>query len=171
MLCRGKRNETKSTALEKTLFLQQDAAREKLSPALIMETTTSMIHISDRAAQEVHGLLERQNKPDAMLRVFVAGGGCSGFQYGMTLEEEPMEGDEQFEENGVRVIVDPRSAMYLGGAQIDFIESMMGGGFKIDNPNAASSCGCGSSFTPKDGEAAPAPSGGCGSCSSNSGGF
>jgi iron-sulfur cluster assembly protein len=77
--------------------------------------------------------LERQNKPDAMLRVFVAGGGCSGFQYGMTLEEEPMEGDERFEANGVRVIVDPRSAMYLDGANIDFVESMMGGGFKIDN--------------------------------------
>ena len=137
-----------------------------------METTTLTIDISDRAAQEVHGLLERQNKPDAMLRVFVAGGGCSGFQYGMTLEEEPMEGDEQFEANGVRVIVDPRSALYLDGANIDFVESLMGGGFKIDNPNAASSCGCGSSFTPKEGEEAPAASGGgCGSCSSNSGGF
>jgi len=171
VLCACVGNENEGAAFD-LLLITARAAREKLSPATIMETTTSMIHISDRAAQEVHGLLERQQKPDAMLRVFVAGGGCSGFQYGMTLEEEPMEGDEQFEQNGVRVIVDPRSAMYLGGAQIDFIESMMGGGFKIDNPNAASSCGCGSSFTPKDGEAAPASSGGgCGSCSSNSGGF
>ena len=89
----------------------------------------------------------------------------------MTLEEEPMEGDEQFEANGVRVIIDPRSAQYMEGAQIDFVESMMGGGFKIDNPNAASSCGCGSSFTPKEGEAAPASGGGCGSCSSGAGGF
>lgn len=129
-----------------------------------------MINITDRAATQVHGLLERQEKPDAMLRVFVAGGGCSGFQYGMTLEEDAMEGDQKFAINGVNVIVDPRSAMYLEGAEIDFVDNLMGGGFKIDNPNAASSCGCGSSFTPKDGEAAPASAGGgCGSCSSGGG--
>ena len=132
-----------------------------------------MINITDTAAAKVHGLLQAQEKPNAMLRVFVSGGGCSGFQYGMTLEEEPMEGDQQFSVNGVGVIVDPRSAQYLDGANIDFVDNMMGGGFKIDNPNAASSCGCGSSFTPKEGDTAPAPAagGGCGSCSSNSGGF
>ena len=128
----------------------------------------SLVVITDRAAGEVRGLLERQGKPDAMLRVFVSGGGCSGFQYGMTLEEEPMEGDHQFETNGVKVIVDPRSAMYLGGAQVDFVDNLMGGGFKIDNPNAQSSCGCGHSFTPKDGEEIPegAKTSGCGTCSS-----
>ena len=132
-----------------------------------------MIIITDRAAGEVKGLLERQEKPDAMLRVFVSGGGCSGFQYGMTLEEEGMEGDENFEVNGVKVIVDPRSAQYLEGANIDFVDNLMGGGFKIDNPNAKSSCGCGHSFTPKDGEEGdmePAAAGsGCGSCSSGGG--
>lgn len=131
-----------------------------------------MINITDRAASEIKGLLERQEKPHASLRVFVSGGGCSGFQYGMTLEEEPMEGDNQFSLNGVSVIIDPRSAMYLEGAEIDFVDNLMGGGFKIDNPNAASSCGCGSSFTPKDGEAgepAAAGAGGCGSCASGGG--
>lgn len=133
-----------------------------------------MITLSERAATEIKGLLERQEKPHASLRVFVSGGGCSGFQYGMTLEEESMEGDNQFQINGVSVIVDPRSAMYLDGASIDFVDNLMGGGFKIDNPNAASSCGCGSSFTPKDGEEgehahAHAGGGGCGSCAS--GGF
>jgi len=131
-----------------------------------------MINITDRAATEVKGLLDRQEKPDAMLRVFVAGGGCSGFQYGMTLEEEAMEGDNRFDINGVNVIVDPRSAMYLEGAEIDFVDNLMGGGFKIDNPNAKSSCGCGHSFTPKDGEegeAVPAGAGGCGSCASGGG--
>jgi iron-sulfur cluster assembly protein len=131
-----------------------------------------MINITDAAATQVHGLLERQEKPGAMLRVFVAGGGCSGFQYGMTLEEEPMEGDQQFSINGVGVIIDPRSAQYLDGANIDFVDNIMGGGFKIDNPNAASSCGCGTSFTPKEGEeneAVPAGGGGCGSCSSGGG--
>lgn len=130
-----------------------------------------MITISDRAATEVKGLLERQEKPEARLRVFVAGGGCSGFQYGMTLEEEPMEGDQEFDVNGVGVIVDPRSAMYLEGAEIDFVDNLMGGGFKIDNPNAASSCGCGHSFTPKGEdtpEGAPATAG-CGSCPSAGG--
>lgn len=134
-----------------------------------------MVTLSDRAAVEVKGLLEKQEKPDAMLRVFVAGGGCSGFQYGMSLEEEASEGDQTFELNGVKVIIDPRSAQFIGGAEIDYVESMMGGGFKIENPNAASSCGCGSSFTPKEGaegEAAaePAAAGGCGSCPSSGGG-
>jgi iron-sulfur cluster assembly protein len=130
-----------------------------------------MVTLTDRAASEVKGLLEKQEKPEAMLRVFVAGGGCSGFQYGMSLEEEPSEGDQTFDINGVKVIIDPRSAMYVGGAEIDFVDSMMGGGFKIDNPNAVSSCGCGQSFTPKDGEEAEpaAAGGGCGGCSSNTG--
>lgn len=131
-----------------------------------------MVTLSERAASEVKGLLEQQQKPDAMLRVFVAGGGCSGFQYGMSLEEEASEGDQTFDISGVKVIVDPRSAMYMEGAEIDYVDSMMGGGFKIDNPNAASSCGCGQSFTPKEGdEAAAAGGGGCGSGGCGSGGF
>lgn len=133
-----------------------------------------MITLTDRAASQINGLLESQGNLDARLRVFVAGGGCSGFQYGMSLEEAPMEGDQEFEINGVKVIVDPRSAMYIEGAEVDYVDSLMGGGFKIDNPNAASSCGCGTSFTPKEGvdedEAVPAGGGGCGSCA-NSGGF
>lgn len=126
-----------------------------------------MVTITDRAASEVKSLLEKQNKPEAMLRVFVSGGGCSGFQYGMALEESAMEGDATYDINNVKVIIDPSSGQYLEGAEIDFVENMMGGGFKIENPNAASSCGCGSSFTPKEGEegeAEPAAAGGCGSC-------
>lgn len=130
-----------------------------------------MIKLTDRAADEIKGLLEKQGKADAMLRVFVSGGGCSGFQYGMSLEDASMEGDTQIEINGVRVIVDPRSAVYLEGAEVDYVDSMMGPGFKIDNPNAASSCGCGSSFTPKEGEEAEGEhahaGGGCGSCGSS----
>ena len=129
-----------------------------------------MIKLTDRASAEIKGLLEKQETPEAMLRVFVAGGGCSGLQYGMSLEEDIMEGDERIAINGVNVIVDPRSAPYLDGAEIDYVDSLMGGGFKIDNPNAKSSCGCGSSFTPKeeDAEAAMAGGGGgCGSCSNS----
>jgi iron-sulfur cluster assembly protein len=131
-----------------------------------------MINLTDAAAEQIKGLLEQQEKPDARLRVFVAGGGCSGFQYGMSLEEEAMEGDTEFAVNGVNVIVDARSAMYIEGANVDYVDSLMGGGFKIDNPNAASTCGCGTSFTPKDGEeaeAVPAGAGGCGSCANSSG--
>jgi iron-sulfur cluster assembly protein len=133
-----------------------------------------MVTITDRAASEVQSLLEKQNKPGAMLRVFVSGGGCSGFQYGMALEEEPMEGDATYDIKNVKVIIDPRSGQYLEGAEIDFVDNMMGGGFKIENPNAASSCGCGSSFTPKDGEAEPAAAGGgcgCGSGGCGSSGY
>ncbi len=131
-----------------------------------------MINLTDRAASEIRGLLEKQEKPEALLRVFVAGGGCSGLQYGMSLEDAPMEGDEQWEVNGVKVLVDTRSLQYIQGAEVDFVDSMMGGGFKIDNPNAASSCGCGTSFTPREGEeseaeAVPAGGGGCGSCPSS----
>ncbi len=129
-----------------------------------------MIKLSDRAATEIQGLLEKQGATDAMLRVFVAGGGCSGFQYGMTLEEESLEGDKSFDINGIKVIVDPRSIVYLEGAEIDYIDNLMGGGFKIDNPNAKSTCGCGTSFTPADEEGAEeavASGGGCGSCGSS----
>ena len=132
-----------------------------------------MITLTDRAASEIRGLLEKQGKNEALLRVFVAGGGCSGYQYGMSLEDEAMEGDQHLEINGVQVIIDPRSMMYIQGAEVDYVDSMMGGGFKIDNPNAASSCGCGHSFTPKEGEegaeaeeAYASSGGGCGSCGS-----
>lgn len=129
-----------------------------------------MITLTDAAAGQIKGLLEGQGKTDAMLRVFVAGGGCSGFQYGMSLEEGAMEGDQHFEVNGVNVIVDSRSAMYIEGAEVDYVDTLMGGGFKIENPNAASTCGCGTSFTPKEGEeeeAVAAGAGGCGSCSNS----
>lgn len=133
-----------------------------------------MVNLTDRAASEIKGLLEKQGKTDAMLRVFVSGGGCSGFQYGMSLEDDAMEGDSRMEVNGVQVLIDPRSAMYISGAEVDFVDNMMGGGFKIDNPNAASSCGCGHSFTPKDGEGAEeaaAATSGCGSCPSSGAGY
>lgn len=80
------------------------------------------------------------------LRVFVQGGGCSGFQYGMRVENEPQESDQKFESNGVRIFVDPISIKYLDGAVIEFINNLMGGGFSVQNPNAKSTCGCGSSF-------------------------
>lgn len=122
--------------------------------------TAAAITLTERAAAEVKNLLVSQELQNAALRVFVSGGGCSGLQYGMAIADEVEEGDKEFEQHGVRVLVDSLSFNYLTGASVDYIEDMMGGGFKIENPNAVRGCGCGSSFSTEDGE----ESGGCGSC-------
>lgn len=127
------------------------------------EVTTETINITDTALNMVRGLLEQKNVPNHGLRVFVSGGGCSGMQYGMALEAEPRPYDEVIEKNGIRVFVDPTSMMYLSGATIDYVDSLMGGGFKIENPNAASACGCGSSFKAKGQADNGYSEGGCGS--------
>lgn len=126
--------------------------------------TQSVVSVTPTAASTIRSLLEQREIPNHVLRVFVAGGGCSGLQYGMAFEENPQEHDEVVETDGVRLIIDPTSLMYLKGATIDFVESLMGGGFRIDNPNAVSSCGCGQSFRTGDDDSAGG--GGCGSCSS-----
>jgi iron-sulfur cluster assembly accessory protein len=126
---------------------------------------TPVLSVTPTAAEKIKELLVARSIPNHSLRVFVAGGGCSGLQYGMSFEEAPGEYDTLVEVDGVRLIVDPTSVMYVGGATIDFVDSLMGGGFRIDNPNAVSSCGCGSSFRTKSEGSASA--GGCGTCSSN----
>jgi len=127
---------------------------------LVEETATETIRLTDAAVETVRNLLVQKNVPDHGLRVFVAGGGCSGLQYGMALEAEPRSYDHVVEKDGIKVFVDPTSMMYLGSATIDYEDSIMGGGFKIENPNAASACGCGSSFKPKEGAEAAQQSGG-----------
>ena len=107
-----------------------------------------MIHVTETAAQRINELLADENKIGAGLRVFVQGGGCSGFQYGLMIDEgegDPSS-DQIFEVNGVRLFVDPISLRYLKGAEVDFVDTVTGGGFTIKNPNATSTCGCGSSF-------------------------
>jgi len=126
------------------------------------EIRTETIMITPAAARTIKDLLEQKNVPDYGLRVFVSGGGCSGMQYGMALEAEPRPYDHVIVQDGIQVFVDPTSMMYLNMATIDYEDSLMGGGFKIDNPNAVSSCGCGSSFKTEGSPAAAA--GGCGSC-------
>ncbi len=124
-----------------------------------------MLNVSETAASRLLTMMREKQLDGYALRVFVAGGGCSGLQYGMTFDDETREGDSEFNASGLRVLVDPISAGYLMGASIDYVDSLMGGGFKIDNPNAVSSCGCGHSFrTASGGEDAPASGGGCGSC-------
>jgi len=106
------------------------------------------INLTTAAAEKVKGILEqeKENIPQGGLRIYVQGGGCSGFSYGMVLDEAA-DGDEVFEAAGVKVIVDPMSLRYLEGAEVDYKEDLMGGGFAIKNPNATSTCGCGHSFS------------------------
>jgi iron-sulfur cluster assembly accessory protein len=107
-----------------------------------------MIHVTETAAEKITTLLTEENKMGAGLRVFVQGGGCSGFQYGLMIDEGESDeaSDQVFEVNGVRLFVDPISIRYLKGAEVDFVDNQAGGGFTIKNPNARSTCGCGSSF-------------------------
>jgi iron-sulfur cluster assembly accessory protein len=113
-----------------------------------------MITLSTVAAQKVKTILEqeKENIPQGGLRIYVQGGGCSGFQYGMVLDEAA-DGDQVFELSGIKVIVDPMSMRYLEGAEVDYKEDLLGGGFAIKNPNATSTCGCGHSFTAGEGGA------------------
>ena len=105
-----------------------------------------MINVSSTAASKINELLADEGKSGSGLRVFVQGGGCSGFQYGLMIEENGGDADQIFESNGVKLYVDPVSISYLKGAEVDFVETVTGGGFTIKNPNAVSTCGCGQSF-------------------------
>ncbi|MBK8337626.1 MAG: iron-sulfur cluster insertion protein ErpA [Sterolibacteriaceae bacterium] len=102
---------------------------------------------TDSAASKVKELIVEEGNPDLKLRVFVTGGGCSGFQYGFTFDEVSNEDDTVMEKNGVTLLVDPMSFQYLSGAEIDYQEGLEGAQFVIKNPNATSTCGCGSSFS------------------------
>ena len=106
-----------------------------------------MINVSQAAASKITELLVEEQKVESGLRVFVQGGGCSGFQYGLMIEEGGGAGDQVFESNGIKLFVDPISIRYLKGAEVDFVDTVTGGGFTIKNPNAVSTCGCGQSFT------------------------
>lgn len=105
------------------------------------------IRFSDSAAAKVSELIAEENNPDLKLRVYVSGGGCSGFQYGFTFDEEVNEDDTLVLKNGVTVLVDSMSVQYLTGAEIDYTEGLSGSQFVIRNPNASTTCGCGSSFS------------------------
>lgn len=119
------------------------------------------ITLTERAACELKELMVSQQKANAALRIWVAGGGCSGLSYGMALDDgAPEEGDNVFEQDGLKIFVDGLSLQYMVGSSVDYVDDMMGGGFKIENPNAVSSCGCGSSFKTEGSEGGS----GCGGC-------
>lgn len=106
-----------------------------------------MLQLTDKAVDKVKTLLKAENKGGYGLRVAVQGGGCAGFQYGLTWENEQRSNDNVLEFNGLKVFVDPLSILYLEDVSIDYVDSLSGSGFKIDNPKATGSCGCGSSFS------------------------
>jgi iron-sulfur cluster insertion protein len=107
-----------------------------------------MIKITENATVKLRDILTEENNPNLKLRIFVQGGGCSGMSYGFTLDETANEDDFTLNESGVEVLVDSMSMQYLSGATIDYRDDIMGANFSIDNPNAQTTCGCGSSFTP-----------------------
>jgi len=109
--------------------------------------TTAPLLFTDTAARKVRQLIEEEGNDQLKLRVFVTGGGCSGFQYGFTFDENEQEGDTRVENEGVTLLVDPMSFQYLTGAEIDYKEDLSGSQFVIRNPNATTTCGCGSSFS------------------------
>lgn len=119
-----------------------------------------VVTLTPVALEKVQAILAQENTPGLGLRIFVRGGGCSGLSYGMALDERA-EDDLVADHDGVMVLVDPMSAMYLTGAEIDYQESLMGGGFSVNNPNAVSTCGCGHSFQTAD-NAGTARACGCG---------
>jgi iron-sulfur cluster assembly protein len=106
-----------------------------------------MISLTPTAAEKLGGIMDQKGmKESHALRVFVKGGGCGGMQYGMTFDDNTRDDDQVWEQHGLRVVVDATSLYYVDGANIDYVDNLMGGGFHIDNPQATSSCGCGSSF-------------------------
>jgi len=130
---------------------------------LMENTNLEQITLTESAAQAVKELLTKREllDQDYALRVFVQGGGCSGFQYGMALDNRILSNDMVLDQHGVKMLVDEMSLTYLKGATVDYVDELMGSGFKITNPNAVASCGCGHSFRTSDSEGSEAGSCGC----------
>jgi iron-sulfur cluster assembly protein len=138
--------------------------REDLQTVIPPTTVVSSpVTLTTAAAAKLREVMASKGLEAAGLRVFVSGGGCSGLQYGMAFETEGESDDHVFETEGVKLYVDPISISYLEGATVDYEESLMGGGFKIENPNAVQSCGCGHSFKTSN-QAEPSGAGGGGGC-------
>ncbi|MDX8360875.1 iron-sulfur cluster assembly accessory protein [Cytobacillus sp. IB215316] len=116
---------------------------------------SDILEITESAAHQINAMKKENEEEGALLRIGVQGGGCSGLSYGMGFEHEVAESDIQFEQHGIQMVIDEESAPILKGVKIDYKQSLMGGGFTIDNPNAIANCGCGSSFRTATNEGAP----------------
>jgi iron-sulfur cluster insertion protein len=125
-------------------MVDDDRSQVKMS-----EATTQLrpVTITEKAARRIAALMAEEANPDLMLRIAVSGGGCSGFQYGFSLDNAQLEDDLLFERAGIKVVIDPTSLELIQGAELDFVEELVGSSFQVRNPNATSSCGCGNSFS------------------------
>jgi iron-sulfur cluster assembly accessory protein len=123
------------------------------------ETEIALVTLSDAAVAKLTELTKEESDPNVGLRVYVYSGGCSGYRYGMMLEDQPAEEDVKVTSKGINVYVDPQSTKLLQGSEIDYVDTLMGAGFTVNNPNAVSGCGCGSSFRTEESAGAP---GACG---------
>ena len=123
------------------------AQKQSVATPVIREGDERLVKLTENAARKVTTLLTRQGRPNGVLRVAVSGGGCSGLQYKMDLQDAPANRDILVQSAGVRVVVDPKSALYVTGSELDYSDSLQDGGFKVKNPNAATSCSCGESFS------------------------
>jgi iron-sulfur cluster assembly accessory protein len=121
----------------------------------MIEQQPTVVSLTDAAAAKLHELTKEEANPQIGLRVYVYSGGCSGFRYGMMLEDAPTPDDKILEANGVKVYVDGNSVDLLNGSQIDYVDTLMGAGFTVNNPNAVAACGCGSSFRTADDTGSP----------------
>ncbi len=121
----------------------------------MIEAQPNLVSLTDAAASKFRQVTEAEPSPNIGLRVYVYSGGCSGFRYGMMVEDAPTADDQVVESNGVRVYVDTNSIQHLSGSQIDYVDTLMGAGFTVNNPNAVAACGCGSSFRTADDAGAP----------------
>jgi iron-sulfur cluster assembly protein len=121
----------------------------------MVQEGTQFVTLTEPARAQLSQLIEKQGEPDLALRVFVSPGGCSGFQYGMALDSAIQADDKVFDQGGLKVVIDEFSLTYLRGAEIDYVDGLMGAGFTVYNPNAVSSCSCGHSFDTAEGEGQP----------------
>jgi len=127
------------------------------NPVIPMQSEPLVV-LSEAAATKLQELVTSEQNPDLGLRVYVYSGGCSGFRYGMMLEDQPSNEDVRVQSRGINVYIDPQSTQYITGSEIDYLDTLMGAGFTVNNPNAVSACGCGSSFRTADSAGSP---GGC----------
>jgi iron-sulfur cluster assembly accessory protein len=125
-------------------------------PSAEITVSQPLLNLSDAAAAKLRELTAEETNPAIGLRVYVYSGGCSGFRYGMMLEDAPTSDDIMVEAKGIRVYVDGQSTQYITGSEIDYVDTLMGAGFTVNNPNAVSACGCGSSFRTADSAGSPA---------------
>jgi len=126
---------------------ESNSQAESAQPLHYKVADERVISVTQDAADKISSLLTRQNRPEGVLRIVVTGGGCSGLQYKIDLQDEPAARDILVESKGVKVVMDPKSVLYVSGSELDYVDALQGAGFKVNNPNATTTCACGESFS------------------------